>query len=102
MGEDALACKVVQPYLVAMTSSSTLTVTAKGQVTFRRGVLEHLGAAPGDRLEVVLLPGGRAEVRAAPRGDLDAFIGSLAREDQTPVSIEEMTRAAASGWAGER
>ncbi len=83
-------------------NSSILTVTAKGQVTFRRAILEHLGAAPGERLVVDLLPGGRAEVHAAARGRIDDFIGALARPGERTVSIEEMNEAAASGWAGRR
>jgi len=79
---------------------SMLTVTAKGQVTFRRSVLDHLGAAPGDRLVVDLLPGGRAEVHAAARGHIDDFIGALARPGERTISIEEMGEVAASGWAG--
>ena len=79
-----------------------LTVTAKGQVTLRRSVLSHLGAGPGDRLVVELMPGGRAEVRAVARGSIDGFIGLLARGDAEPVSVEEMGQVAASGWAGER
>ena len=58
-----------------------MTVTAKGQVTFRRAVLEHLGAGPGSKLVLDLLP-GRLEVRAAPDGDIGAFIGCLAREGE--------------------
>ncbi len=83
-----------------MSPKPTLSVTSKGQVTFRREVLEHLGAGPGDRLVVDLLPGGRVEVRAAQGGHIDDFIGLLARPDQKPVSIEEMNEAAAAGWAG--
>ena len=83
-------------------NSSTLKVTAKGQVTFRRSVLDHLGAGPGDCLVVDLLPGGRAEVHVAARGSIDDFIGMLARPDEKTVSIEDMHEAAASGWAGER
>jgi len=82
--------------------SSTLTVTAKGQVTFRRSVLDHLGAGPGDRLVVDLLPGGRAEVHAAARGRIDDFIGALTRPDERTVSIEDMREVAAMGWAGKR
>ena len=81
---------------------STLKITAKGQVTFRRAVLQHLGAGPGDRLVVDLLPGGRAEVRAAARRPIDDFIGVLARNGQKPVSIARMKQAAAAGWAGKR
>ena len=35
---------------------STLTVTAKGQVTLRKDVLEHLGVHPGERISVSKLP----------------------------------------------
>ena len=83
-------------------NSSTLTVTSKGQVTFRRAMLDHLEAAPGDRLVVDLLPGGRVEVHAAARGRIDSFIGILARPGEQPVTIEEMGRVAAKGWAGKR
>ena len=38
---------------------TTLTVTAKGQVTLRKNVLRHLGVSPGQQIEVVLLPEGR-------------------------------------------
>ena len=78
---------------------STPTLTAKGQVTCRRAVLDHLGAVPGDRLVVGLLPGGRAEVHAAARGRIDDLIGALARPGERTVSIDEMNEAAASGWA---
>ena len=47
---------------------TTLTVTAKGQVTLRKDLLKHLGVQPGDRLEVDRLPDGRIEVRAARPG----------------------------------
>ena len=29
---------------------ATLTVTARGQVTFRRDVLQHLGIQPGEKI----------------------------------------------------
>ncbi|TSA14994.1 MAG: AbrB/MazE/SpoVT family DNA-binding domain-containing protein, partial [Comamonadaceae bacterium] len=37
---------------------TTLTVTARGQVTFRRDVLRHLGIQPGQKIELDLLPDG--------------------------------------------
>ena len=43
---------------------ATLTVTARGQVTFRKQVLKHLGIRPGDRIRLDLLPQGRAELQA--------------------------------------
>ena len=44
---------------------STLTVTAKGQVTLRKDLLEHLGVHPGEKITVDKLPDGRIEVKAA-------------------------------------
>ena len=80
-----------------------LTVTAKGQVTFRRDLLQHLGVAPGQQIAVEMLPGGRIEVRAAPlTGNISDVFGLLKREAVRSVSIEEMNEVAADGWAGKR
>ena len=38
---------------------STLSVTAKGQVTLRKDLLKHLGVKPGDKIDVNMLPDGR-------------------------------------------
>jgi AbrB family looped-hinge helix DNA binding protein len=82
---------------------TTLTVTAKGQVTLRKDVLQHLGVGPGQKIEVSELPGGRIEVRAArPAGTVDGFIGLLAGKTRKVATIEEMNEAAASGWAGRK
>lgn len=80
----------------------TLTVTAKGQVTLRKEVLQHLGIEPGDRLEVDLLPAGRLQVRAKSGKPISDLFGMLKRPGQPTLSIEEINEAAASGWAGER
>ena len=44
---------------------TTLTVTARGQVTFRKDVLQHLGIKPGEKIELDLLPDGRGILKAA-------------------------------------
>ncbi len=82
---------------------STLTVTAKGQVTLRKDVLEHLGVHPGEKITVSKLPDGRVEVKAAkPTGKIsDAFV-FLKNSDRPSLSIEEMNEIAARGWAGKR
>jgi antitoxin PrlF len=57
----------------------TLTIRSKGQVTLRWEILRHLGVTPGDRIELITLPGGRIELRAVrPSGSIDGFIGELA------------------------
>ena len=68
---------------------ATLTVTSRGQVTFRKDVLKHLGIRPGEKIELDLLPDGRAELKAArPRGDIDDFIGRFADRGGKALSIE--------------
>ena len=79
-----------------------LTVTAKGQVTLRRELLQHLGVAPGDKIAVDLLPDGRAEVRSAKAsGTIGDFFGCLAETGTPKLSIEDMNDIIAAGWAGE-
>jgi hypothetical protein len=78
-----------------------LTVTAKGQVTLRRKVLDHLGVAPGAKISVSLLQDGRVELTAATaRDDIKSLRGALHRSDQRPVSLEEMQEAIEAGNDG--
>jgi antitoxin PrlF len=82
--------------------TTTLTVTAKGQVTLRKEVLQHLGVTPGQKVEVDLLPHGRIEVRAKPKGSIEDFFGCAARPGTKPLTIEEINEIIADGWAGIR
>lgn len=82
---------------------TTLTVTARGQVTFRKEVLRHLGIKPGEKITLELLPEGQAALWAAkPSGKINSFLGLLAGKTKKVASIEEMNEAAARGWAGKR
>ncbi len=80
---------------------ATLTVTSRGQVTFRKDVLQHLGIEPGGKIHVDLLPDGRAELRAdRPKGRIGALRGLL--RDKTngrKLSIEEINEAIAEAGA---
>lgn len=97
---EHLACKGVLPYVSTM---STLTVTAKGQVTLRKDLLKHLGVGPGDKITVEKLPGGRIEVRAGqPRGKISDVFDFLKRPGGPTLTIEEMNEIVAQSWAGER
>jgi len=80
---------------------STLTVTSRGQVTFRKKVMEHLGVKPGGKIELDLLPDGRGVIKAArPSGRIEDFFGVLAGQTKKVATIEEINQAAADGWAG--
>jgi AbrB family looped-hinge helix DNA binding protein len=82
---------------------STLTVTAKGQVTLRKDILKHLGVQPGEKVAVDKLPNGRIEVKAArPTGKISDAFGFLKRKGGPSLSIEEINKIAARGWAGKR
>jgi hypothetical protein len=71
-----------------------LTVTAKGQVTLRRAVLDHLGVVPGAKVSVSLLENGRIElVAAAIRDDIKSLRGALRRPGQRRISLDEMQEA---------
>ena len=81
-----------------------LTVTARGQVTFRKDVLKHLGIHPGDRIRLDLLPDGRAELKAErPQGSWRTLRGFLrGKTNGARLSIEQVnqTIAAAGRAAG--
>ena len=82
---------------------TTLTITAKGQVTLRKDVLEHLGVQPGEKISVNKLPDGRIEVKAArPTGKIADAFGILKRRSGRSLSIEEMNKISSGGWAGKR
>ncbi len=82
---------------------ATLTVTSRGQVTFRKDVLRHLGIEPGEKIELDMLPDGRVALRASrPVGRIDDFVGALAGKTKKIATLEEISEAAASGWSGKR
>ena len=82
---------------------TTLTITAKGQVTLRKEVLRHLGVKPGEKIVVDFLPAGRAELRAAKSlASIDGFVGCLRGTGSRRLSTEEIAEIAAQGWAGNR
>ncbi|GJD37049.1 hypothetical protein FMGBMHLM_3975 [Methylobacterium aerolatum] len=78
-----------------------LTVTARGQVTFRREVLQHLGIKSGDRIELEFLPNGRAELRAArSRGEWRDLSGLLKdKGNGATLSVDDMSEAIAEAGA---
>lgn len=77
------------------------TITAKGQVTLRRSLLDHVGVRPGDRVEFVPLEGGKLEVRPVSGIDISSIFGTLKRPGQPVVTIREMNETIAKGWAGD-
>jgi bifunctional DNA-binding transcriptional regulator/antitoxin component of YhaV-PrlF toxin-antitoxin module len=82
---------------------STLTVTAKGQITLSKDMLRHVGVQPGGKITVGKLPDGRIEVKAVrPTGEISEAFGFLKKKNGPSLSIEDMSWIAARGWAGKR
>lgn len=82
---------------------TTLTITSRGQVTFRKDVLQHLGIKPGEKIELDLLPDGQGVIKAArPAAGIGGFVGLLAGRTKKIATIDEINEAAAQGWAGKR
>jgi bifunctional DNA-binding transcriptional regulator/antitoxin component of YhaV-PrlF toxin-antitoxin module len=82
---------------------STIIVTAKGQVTLSKDLLKHLGVHPGEKITLNKLPDGRIEMKAArPSNKISDAFGFLKRKDGPSLSVEEINKVAARGWAGKR
>ncbi|MGF9565443.1 AbrB/MazE/SpoVT family DNA-binding domain-containing protein [Neorhizobium sp. JUb45] len=86
---------------------TTLTVTARGQITIRKDVLKHLGIQPGGKIRIDLLPDGRAELTAdTGNGSWRDLSGILkGKTNGAKLSIDEINDAiaeagAAAGEAG--
>ena len=80
---------------------SILTITSRGQVTFKKEILQHLGLKPGDKLELDLLPGGKGLLKAASTsGKIDDVIGLLAKRSKKTATLKEIAEASAKGWSG--
>lgn len=80
---------------------ATLSVTARGQVTFRKDILQHLGIQPGGKIRLELLPDGRAELKAdRPKGSWRELHGMLKEKGDSPrFTIEEINEAIAEAGA---
>jgi bifunctional DNA-binding transcriptional regulator/antitoxin component of YhaV-PrlF toxin-antitoxin module len=78
-----------------------LIVTANGQVTLRKELLEHLGIRPGDTVNVEQRP-GEVVFRAAPKGKISDVFGFFDNPDDIHLTIEEMNEVIANAWAGKR
>jgi len=71
-----------------------LTITAKGQITLRQAVLDHLKIRPGEKVGVTLLPDGRVELRPAESlPPIERARGCLRRPHQKPATLQEMQNA---------
>jgi len=71
---------------------ATSVLTSKGQTTIPKAVREHLGLAPGARIDFEIRPSGEVVLKPATR-DIRTLAGILYRPEQRRVSLEEMEAA---------
>ena len=77
-----------------------LTIKAKGQVTLKQELVEHLGVSPGEKIEAYKVPGGRIVLRAAAQdGTIGNFIGCLSQRGGPRLTIEQINEIATQAWA---
>ncbi len=77
-----------------------VTVAPDGDVTLGADVLGQFNVASGDKLEVTLLPAGRAELRIKAKNGWENVFGSI-KHDGPPMSLDEINEIIERGWAGE-
>ena len=79
---------------------TTLSVTAKGQITLKRDLLQHIGIQQGQKVEVVKLPDGELRIKAKQQSQPISSIFGLLKVKTAGkiVSIEEMNQLVAEGW----
>jgi hypothetical protein len=80
---------------------TTLTVTVRGQVTFRKDVLKHLGVQPGGKIHLDLLPDGRAAITAEkPKRSFREWRGFLkGKTNGARLGVDEIGDAIAEAGA---
>lgn len=70
-------------------------ITIKGQATIPKAIRKHLGLKSGDRVKFFVHPDG--SVVLLPKVPVAALRGIIKGRRRRPVTIEEMTEAAAVG-----
>ena len=63
---------------------------------------EASGGSTGREIVVAELPSGRLVMSARPTGKISDVFGLLKKKDGPSLSIEDINRIAAEGWAGKR
>jgi bifunctional DNA-binding transcriptional regulator/antitoxin component of YhaV-PrlF toxin-antitoxin module len=79
-----------------------LTLTARGQFTFNKALMQHLGVKPGEKVSIKKLPGGKLEIEARKnRISTQVLLETLRSTIKTDIklSIDEINDVIARGHA---
>jgi bifunctional DNA-binding transcriptional regulator/antitoxin component of YhaV-PrlF toxin-antitoxin module len=80
-----------------------MTLTAKGQFTLNKGLMEHLGVKPGEKVSITKTPEGINITAAKNKTTVEEMMAGFeklrAGRVFEPVSIEEMNRVIGECYA---
>lgn len=78
-----------------------LTVNPQGQIIVGEDVVKQLGVKPGDRVELSVLPGGKAEISAAVKTLTFRDVKGMLHEatNGKVLTIEEINEVIEESWA---
>lgn len=77
---------------------TTIKPTSKGQITLRKGVLEHMDLHPGEVLEVFLLPNRKVQLEPVrPKKDIASLFGILGPSKVGSLTTEQINEGIAQG-----
>jgi bifunctional DNA-binding transcriptional regulator/antitoxin component of YhaV-PrlF toxin-antitoxin module len=82
-----------------------MTLTGRGQFTFNKGFMEHLGVKPGDKVEVRKMPDGKLEIVAARKNEkltLDELVAqcrSRHKDNKIKLTLDEINAAIEQSYA---
>jgi bifunctional DNA-binding transcriptional regulator/antitoxin component of YhaV-PrlF toxin-antitoxin module len=80
-----------------------MTLTAKGQFTLNKGLMEHLGVKPGEKVSITRTPEGINITAAKNKTSVEEMMAGFeelrAGRVFEPVSIEEMNRVIGECYA---
>lgn len=76
-----------------------MTLTAKGQFTFNKSLMEHLGVKAGDKIAIRKQPDGSLKIIASKKHrDIAELAGSLKGKTSVRLSDEELSAAIANAY----
>jgi antitoxin PrlF len=77
---------------------NTMTLTAKGQFTFNKQLLEHIGVKAGDKVLVKKLPDGSLKIQAQKSAvPVSALFGCI--ETELQFTTDQIDAAIREGYA---
>jgi bifunctional DNA-binding transcriptional regulator/antitoxin component of YhaV-PrlF toxin-antitoxin module len=82
-----------------------MTLTGRGQFTFNKGFMEHLGVKPGEKVKVTKMPDGKLEIVATGKNNkltVDELVAKCRerhKDNKIKLTIDEINSAIEQSYA---